>query len=330
MRGRAHSTRIRGIRQNRRIRRQHTGTAAATGNNHRHAIHLNSGRTTAGRRIQHSTHATAARHTARNAGQIINRRNNVRRNRRRSLRRAAHTVAVATLSGLQLTITDTTRTGSQSNSLAAAHSHRTLHHGTGTGISHSVVRAASTAHSGKTHTLSTRRNRQHSNLLHAVTGSDHRRILVRAGALAFLIRSRIRRNHRRRHNNRGSPRRTSHQAAARQTRTRRRRNGARRIAGRRAHDKILYIEWVFLNADATGVRRASCSLRGASCPLRGHPPHAIPLLCLLNSPNPRRVPAHATMRTSTSKKQTASTHSGHKKPPDGGTPPSGGFSMKFR
>ena len=237
MRGRAHSTRIRGVRQNRRIRGQNASTAAATGNNHRHAIHLNSGGTTAGRRIQHSAHATATGHTARNAGQIINRRNNVRGNRRRSLRGAAHTVAVAALSGLQLTITDTTRTGSQSNSLAAAHSHRTLHHGTGTGISHSVVRAASTAHSGKTHTLSTRRNRQHGNLLHAVTGSNHRRILIRAGALAFLIRSRIRRNHRRRHNNRGSPRRTSHKTTTGQTRTRRRRNGAQRIAGRRAHDK---------------------------------------------------------------------------------------------
>ena len=192
----AHSTRIRGVRQNRRIRRQHTGTAAAAGNNHRHAIHLNSGRTTAGRRIQHSAHAAATGHTARNAGQSINRRNNIRGNRRRSLRGAAHTVAVAALSGLQLTITDTTRTGSQSNSLAAAHSHRTLHQGTGTGISHSVVRATGTAHSGKTHTLSARRNRQHGNLLYAVTGSDHRRILVRSGALAFLIRRRIRRNHR--------------------------------------------------------------------------------------------------------------------------------------
>ena len=237
MRGRAHSTRIRGVRQNRRIRGQNASTAAATGNNHRHAIHLNSGGTTAGRRIQHSAHATATGHTARNAGQIINRRNNVCGNRRRSLRGATHTVAVAALSGLQLTITNTARTGSQSNSLAATHSHRALNHRAGTGISHSVVRAASTAHSGKTHTLSARRNRQHGNLLHAVTGSDHRRILVRAGALAFLIRSRIRRNHRRRHNNRGSPRRTSHKTTTGQTRTRRRRNGAQRIAGRRAHDK---------------------------------------------------------------------------------------------
>ena len=261
MRSRAHGTRIRGVRQNRRIRRQHTGTAAATGNNHRHAIHLNSGRTTAGRRIQHSAHAAATGHTARNAGQIVNCRNNIRGNRRRSLRGATHTVAVAALSRVQLAITDTARTGSQPNSLAAAHSHRTLHHGARTGISHSVVRAASTAHSGKTHTLSARRNRQHGNLLHAITGSDHRRILVRAGALAFLIRSRIRRNHRRRRNNRGSPRRTSHKTTTGQTRTRRRRNGARRIAGRRAHDKILYVEWVFLNADAADIttRRASYS-----------------------------------------------------------------------
>ena len=237
MRGRAHSTRIRGVRQHRRVRRQHTRTAAATGNNHRHAVHLNSGRATARRRIQHSAHAAAARHAARNAGQVIDCRNHVRGNRRRSLRRAAHAVAVAAFSGVQLAITDTARTGSQGNHLAAAHSHRALNHGAGTGISHSVVRAAGTTHSGKTHTLSARRNRQHGNLLHAVTGSDHRRILVRAGALAFLIRSRIRRNHRRRHNNRGSPRRTSHKTTTGQTRTRRRRNGAQRIAGRRAHDK---------------------------------------------------------------------------------------------
>ena len=288
MRGRAHSTRIRGVRQNRRIRRQHTGTAAATGNNHRHAVHLNSGGTTTGCRIQHSAHAAATGHTARNAGQIINRRNNVRGNRRRSLRGAAHAVAVAALSRLQLTVANTARTGSQSNSLAAAHSHRALHHGAGTGIRHSVVRAASTAHSGKTHTLSARRNRQHTDLLHAVTGSDHRRILVGAGALAFLIRSRIRRNHRRSHNNRGSPRRTSHQAAARQARTRRRRNGARKIAGRRAHDKILYVEWVFLNVAGITARRASYSLRGC-------PPHAIPLLCLLSGLNPRTAPSHTTV-----------------------------------
>ena len=241
MRGRAHSTRIRGVRQNRRIRRQHTGTAAAAGNNHRHAVHLNSGRTTARRRIQHSAHTAETGHTARNAGQVIDCRNHVRGNRRRSLRGATHTVAVAALSGLQLTITDTARTGSQGNHLAAAHSHRALNHGAGTGISHSVVRAASTAHSHKTHTLSTRRNRQHGNLLHAVTGGDHRRILEGTGALAFLIRSRIRGNHRRRHHNRGSPRGTSHQAATGQTGTgqtlARRRNGARRIARRRAHDK---------------------------------------------------------------------------------------------
>ncbi len=53
---------------------------------------------------------------------------------------------------------------------------------------------------------------------------------------------------------------------------------------------------------------------------------------IMPSQQPKSVQGTGTCHHENIRQQEAGsgTNSGHKKPPDGGTPPSGGFSMKFR
>ena len=212
-------TRLRGARQIRRVRGQSSRATATAGDNHRHAVHLNRGRTAARGGIKHGVHAAMAHHTTGAAGQALNRGDHIRRDRGGSLRGTAHAVAITTLGRGQLTVTDAARTGRQGNHLAAAHRHGSLYKGARTGVRNGVVRAAGAANHGETHASGTRGHGQNGNLLHAVTGGNQGGILVGAGTFAFLGGGGECGNQGRSRDGGGSPGRTGHETTTGQART---------------------------------------------------------------------------------------------------------------